>query len=208
MKSLVACFLLFAIPGFAAAPAANGDLTDAACPYPAAALAAKAEGRTLLSFAGSPRGSLDGMTVIGASGNADLDRAAARCAAQWRFDPASVMGKRLIGPGRLAIAWKLAPEPAGKRAAIPHACQQDYPPAAAAAQASGTTRVRFVITAEGRVKDPAVETSSGNADLDAAAMTCVGFWRYRPALKNGQPVEVPWKADIKWELYEAPVPEE
>jgi TonB family protein len=202
MKAFVLAVAVMAAPAWADAPAANGDLTETTCAYPG--LAAHAQGATLMTYSGSAKGVVEDVKVLSSSGNSDLDAAAVACVSRWRFDPRTALGARLIGAGRLNIAWKAG---VGRRTGIPHTCQQDYPQTAIAAQASGVTRLRFVITVEGRVRDLAVETSSGHADLDTASLECARFWRYRPATKDGQPVEVPWKADIKWELYNPPVPD-
>ncbi len=58
----------------------------------------------------------------------------------------------------------------------------------------------FTITAQGRVIDPSIQTSSGNADLDAAALSCASTWTYKPAAKNGVAVETPWTAAVQWKL--------
>jgi TonB family protein len=80
----------------------------------------------------------------------------------------------------------------------PHVCISDYPPAAIAARAEGTTTVGFTITESGKVADVRVVTSSGNEDLDNAAVTCADRWIYRPAQKDGKPVAVPWRATVRW----------
>lgn len=86
------------------------------------------------------------------------------------------------------------PQPTG----APHICSQMYPDAARKVNAQGTTQLSFKIEADGSVKDPAVVDSSGNADLDWAAVSCVGGWRYKPAMVDGTPTEVPWQAKVQW----------
>lgn len=73
----------------------------------------------------------------------------------------------------------------------------DYP--AAAAGASGTTRISMVIDTDGRVAHCSVSGSSGNAALDAA--TCplaVRRFRFTPATRNGQPVTGNYQQSIRW----------
>ncbi len=82
----------------------------------------------------------------------------------------------------------------------PHTCSQNYPLAALAAHAEGTTRVGFDVTVEGTIKDPKIEQSSGNKDLDDAALHCVGFWRYKPAMQDSKPVEAAWQANVVWKI--------
>ena len=82
----------------------------------------------------------------------------------------------------------------------PHVCMSDYPPEAVAAHHEGTVTLAFTITDTGTVADPKVASSSGYAELDAAALACVQDWRYHPAMQNGQPIAVTWKAQVKWSI--------
>jgi len=93
-----------------------------------------------------------------------------------------------------AQAATTGPQPTGAA----HVCVKFYPEAALKTNAQGTTLVSFKIEPDGSVKDPAVVNSSGNADLDWAAVTCVSSWRYKPAIQNGRPAEVPWQANVQW----------
>ncbi|HTU00025.1 MAG TPA: energy transducer TonB [Rhizomicrobium sp.] len=58
--------------------------------------------------------------------------------------------------------------------------------------------VTFQVAADGTVNDVVVDTSSGNASLDAYTVRCVSGWRYEPATKDGQPVAVPWSANVDY----------
>ncbi len=63
-----------------------------------------------------------------------------------------------------------------------------YPPVARRLGAEGKVTFRLTVTAEGRVNQADIVTSSGNDDLDQAAQHwIVAHWTYRPALKNGVP---------------------
>ena len=82
-----------------------------------------------------------------------------------------------------------------------HNCAQDfYPSLSARMHEEGTTVLSFVIQADGNIKDVAVKTSSGKARLDQAALECAKGWKYKPAMKEGQPVEVPWTTNVVWKL--------
>ena len=74
MKYLLAAMLLLTAPALADDP--NIDFTRGTCPYPATALAAKAEGATTVSYTGRADGMVDNVVVTESSGNADLDKAA------------------------------------------------------------------------------------------------------------------------------------
>ena len=58
------------------------------------------------------------------------------------------------------------------------------------------TRLEFRIGADGAVKDLKIGISSDDPIADALAAKCVLAWRYTPAKRNGQPVEVAWNTTI------------
>jgi TonB family protein len=87
----------------------------------------------------------------------------------------------------------------------PHVCSSYYPPEAMKANIEGTVLVGFMVKVSGSVSDIKVLKSSGNKDLDDAAVTCVTHWRYKPAIDNGAPIEMPWQANVVWKI--APAPE-
>ena len=66
--------------------------------------------------------------------------------------------------------------------------------------AEGTTTLAFHIAVDGTTKDVSVAKSSGNPDLDAAAVQCVSGWHYVPASHDSKPVEADWKANVEWKL--------
>lgn len=75
-----------------------------------------------------------------------------------------------------------------------------YPPLARARNEQGTTRVYYVINADGGVGDASVENSSGFADLDAAAIDMVKAWRFKPATKDGKPIATSAHVNVVWKL--------
>jgi TonB family protein len=91
------------------------------------------------------------------------------------------------------------PAPTG----APHSCNQ-YPAAELASHIEGTSTLRFRIGTDGEPKEIAIAKSSGNANLDQAAIACVTGWKYAPATKSGKPVETAWKADVVWKINELP----
>ena len=95
------------------------------------------------------------------------------------------------------------PPPISSPASIgrPHVCLSLYPPEAVAERAQGTVTIGFTITTEGITDGKHIIKSSGYAALDDAALVCTGSWQYKPAVKDGQPVAVPWKAEVKWLMH-------
>jgi TonB family protein len=63
---------------------------------------------------------------------------------------------------------------------------------------TGPTRLSFRIEPDGSVAGVTVDQSSGSAWLDEQAATCAASWIYKPAIQNGKPVEVPWRAEVAW----------
>jgi periplasmic protein TonB len=84
----------------------------------------------------------------------------------------------------------------------PHNCPQArwYPPEAIRLNHEGTTTLAFTVGTDGSVSNVTVANSSGHDELDQAAVNCAAGWTYRPAVMNGQPVAVPWKTSVKWNL--------
>jgi len=86
----------------------------------------------------------------------------------------------------------------------PHTCASYYPAAALKARIQGTDLVEFMVTTDGGVRDIKIGKSSGNQDLDDAALSCVAHWHYKPATKDGSPIEMPWKANVVWNIMPPP----
>lgn len=107
------------------------------------------------------------------------------------------------------IAWGQAAPPPPQTSSTqsigkPHVCLQDYPIEAIVAGEQGTTTIGYRITTAGTVVGLHIVEPSGSKVLDDAAMTCAETWRYKPAIKDGQPIEVPWKAQVRWVLHLPP----
>ena len=82
-----------------------------------------------------------------------------------------------------------------------HSCLDYYPEAAKNAGIEGITTLAFTVTEQGTVADLRIAKSSGNADLDNAAVTCASLWHYKPARKDSKPVATPWQAAVEWKLH-------
>jgi TonB family protein len=158
---------------------------------------------TLVTYLGKEDGTIEDVEVLQTSGNADLDRAAVDCVSHWHFDPKIVADRFNIGRHRTNIAWTFSENPSdsfGRFVGVAHTCANYYPEAERKAQIEGQTLLQFTITDAGEVQDPVIVQSSGNANLDEAALRCVRTWRYRPAVQSGKPVAVLWKAYVDWKL--------
>jgi protein TonB len=65
-----------------------------------------------------------------------------------------------------------------------------YPMESRRKHEQGTVVVRLLIGTDGRVTDIAIAQSSGFTRLDQAALQAIRGWRWRPIIRDGQPVEV------------------
>jgi TonB family protein len=61
-----------------------------------------------------------------------------------------------------------------------------YPPSAVAAKAEGRVLIEVTVSVDGVPGDFIVRQSSGNADLDQAALDAVSAWRFNPSICNGK----------------------
>lgn len=77
---------------------------------------------------------------------------------------------------------------------------EDYPDSAVRAEKSGSTVIRFVISAEGRISDCTPVVSSGTPELDAASCRLmVDRAKYEPALDaDGKPISVRNVQTVNW----------
>lgn len=68
-----------------------------------------------------------------------------------------------------------------------HTPPPTYPDALACNGVGGTVDLRVRIETNGSIGDVAIERSSGNAQLDQAAIAGVRQWEFRAATRGGQP---------------------
>ncbi len=66
----------------------------------------------------------------------------------------------------------------------------NYPPLLRSAGIGGTVNVWFLIDEEGHVEDYRIQTSSGHAQLDEAALAVAGLYQFAPALNRDKRVPV------------------
>jgi TonB family protein len=77
-----------------------------------------------------------------------------------------------------------------------------YPAKAKEKNLQGTVRLHAIITREGAVRS--LETVSGHPLLAQAAIDAVRYWKCRPTLLDGQPVEVDTVIDVVFQLTQKP----
>ncbi|HEY2446675.1 MAG TPA: energy transducer TonB, partial [Rhizomicrobium sp.] len=75
-------------------------------------------------------------------------------------------------------------------------CDSWYPPTARPSRIEGTTVMSLRLLADGGIKDVKIVGSSGNADLDQAAIECSSTVHMPPLIHDEQAVDVLWTAKI------------
>ena len=95
-----------------------------------------------------------------------------------------------------------APKPVGETRGASEGsvgCKEpDYPREAAMAEEVGIVRISVLVGPDGSAKQVKVKKSSGTKSLDKAASKAFSLCTFKPALKNGEPVE-DW-FDIEYEF--------
>ena len=133
-----------------------------------------------------------------AQANSDLAAAtswgasAAAVAAVQRLSPASQAATQAAaGPDMQALAAQLQ----RIRYVGP-----EYPENALSDRISGTVTVQYVVDKKGYTQDVKVVESTPRGVFDRAATDAIRRWRYRPVQYNGEPIEVPVRTRIRFEL--------
>ena len=73
-----------------------------------------------------------------------------------------------------------------------------FPKEALQQRVEGTVRIRATVGQDGRVKN--LRVISGPASLTSAALSAAQYWRYVPALRNGEPIETDEDISIEFHL--------
>jgi protein TonB len=76
----------------------------------------------------------------------------------------------------------------------------EYSEQARKSKYQGTVILWAIIGADGRPREMRVQRSLGMG-LDEKAIEAVGKWRFRPAMKDGQPVPVEVNIEVNFRLY-------
>ncbi len=76
----------------------------------------------------------------------------------------------------------------------------EYPSASRRLEEEGTVTLKFLVGSDGKVKESAVEKSSGFKRLDEAARQGLARCQFKPGTENGQPVEGWANMKYTWKL--------
>jgi TonB family protein len=147
---------------------------------------------------------LERASAAARAGHGDEMRGDLALAQQWGADPVLVqaVANVLTGrPGAPVQAAQAAP-PAIPPGFVPqrtHYVAPDYPEQALNGRISGTVTVEFTIDTRGRPTDVHVVGSKPPDVFDSAAIRAVRGWRYKPAVFNGIPTEIPTRMLIRFQ---------
>ena len=159
-------------------------------------------------------GAIKDALATSSSGNPDFDRRAVQCFKNLPPEFAShFLGDLdMVVPvyannGAVALVSSLPAPPSpvpGRPIAAPasigrpHSClNEDLAGLRVGIGEIDDVMLAFTITDQGAVKNISVLNSSGNSMVDAAALQCASRWLYKPAMRDGAPTAVPWKAVVK-----------
>jgi len=203
-------------------------LERVAATYPANASPAEINGFSLLSFVVDVNGTASGIEVQQSHGAA-FDAAAIESVKQTRFEPGTLDGKpvpvriyarvrffedqrqaypRIInrlmptnGFGQLPIrAIRLQNAPYDKPPVATFTPPAEYSEQARAAKFNGVVIVSVLVNEDGLPIDPQVTRSAGMG-LDEKAIESVLQYRFKPAMKDGVPVEARIMVEVNFRLY-------
>ena len=187
-----------------AAVARPGDrLFSCGSVMPASSLDDNARGVTDLSIHISPAGLVSAASVTVSSGNDGYDAAAIRCANAFFTQPAYQDGAPIDIDWVARIDWRRPRQMTYMSIPLRDESLRfctNYPDAARRGGEEGPVLVTFIVTADGRMREPEIGHSSGYDDLDAAAISCISAYSYFPATHDGKPVEFEWRAGAVYSL--------
>ncbi|MGH8218992.1 MAG: energy transducer TonB [Steroidobacteraceae bacterium] len=146
---------------------------------------------------------LERATTSARAGRVDQMRADLTLARQWGADPvlvqavADVLGGRTGAPAQ-APPSASTPIPSGFVPQRTHYVAPEYPDQALEGHVSGSVTVEFTIDTLGRPTDVRVVASRPAEVFDRAAILAVRAWRYKPAVFNDVPTEIPTRMVIRF----------
>jgi len=126
----------------------------------------------------------------------------ASCLAALAFTLAAfTLAARAEDPARAATLAAVPAAPGAHPWPASTTCPRpEYPKEAMQAHWTGVSTVAFLIDTEGKVRNAKVLKSSGHDILDDAALTTLKNCAFRPAMKQGHPVEAWQPIQFVWTL--------
>ena len=154
-------------------------------------------GPTIVSFKIAKDGTVTDVVVQQSSGAVAVDEAAKSCIAGWLYTPAMKNGQPVEFSTTGHFEWKAAlrselppSDPSKITRVISYPVRKDHHGSCEGWHAAHGVSLAFYVEPDGSVKDVTVLQSSGDAAIDKDAIDCVSGRAYRPAMRDGQPIEV------------------
>ena len=104
----------------------------------------------------------------------------------------------MASPTRIVDGLTLKPSDRFNPCHLTYRVEPNYPDEAKSQHVEGVVKIRQRIGSNGNVIDAKV--ISGPALLNESALDAARYWRYLPALLNGQPVETQKDIEIEFHL--------
>jgi TonB family protein len=185
--------------------------------YPPEAEAKGIQGKVVLDAVICKDGHVKILRTI--SGQPILARPAIEAVSQWIYDPARRNGEPIEVETEITVIFSLPDKPGEQIASAPqrplrpptirvdgkiqskkivYRLAPIYPPRAKQRHAEGTVMLRALIDKDGDVQ--ALRFVSGPPLLVQAAMDAVRRWKYKPTLRNGEPVTVETTIEVAFKL--------
>lgn len=87
----------------------------------------------------------------------------------------------------------------GNQDTVPRRCDGFLPPGVTYTPGwVHSTLISYRLTATGDIRDVALYRSSGNNDLDKAALACIGNRHTEPVMVAGTPADISWIGGVSW----------
>ncbi|MBV8635881.1 MAG: energy transducer TonB [Burkholderiaceae bacterium] len=99
------------------------------------------------------------------------------------------------------VAYAAAPAPQDPPAILEsNQCRPVYPRAAFERRQEGTVKMQFTVGANGKLVGSAIAKSSGFRELDQAALQALIHCRFKPAYRDGKPVQAAFSMEYRWQI--------
>ena len=185
--------------------------------YPMLAKPERIAGEVTLRFIVTKTGEVKAPSVLKSSPQGVFDKSALEAIRKWRFKPATKAGEAVdvVVIEQLKFSAGInGPSQAGKSAhgppfELPDVDQPPrvikrvdpaYPAEARKKGLEGVVTLKFIVTKEGKVIAPSILKSSPEGVFDEGTLTAIRKWRFKPAVKGGEPVDVIVIAPLHYSL--------
>ncbi len=147
-----------------------------------------------MAFRITAQGTVADAAIAKSSGNQSLDSAALLCVKGWLYKPATKDNKPVDASWKAQVNWATGePDDTADVIMVPvwarggQQCETWY--AIGSKRPSHSVLLAFLVETDGSVDNVSVIQSSGNTDIDADAIKCIGERHYRPATQKSKPVQ-------------------